>query len=156
MNHCLRLRCAAVTAMLALTVAILPVAAYAQDAQPTHKPLKAPTGIKLTFRNDSDRCAWLTPYWGLFYTPYSIIPGGPRMVNPHSRTEVGYAVNPVLPSQPIEIKVMVEITRNADCSGGTQKTLSEQNKGLNPHSLMVTPTSVLSGTSPNFHLSQPQ
>jgi len=103
-----------------------------------HKPLKAPAwAIYLTLDNNSNSCAWITIYRATFYLPWSIVgeaEGRPRFVRPHAKQVFGF----VFPQTPVpvpgEMKVRAEVTRNADCSGGTIRDIDSVNKSIFPDS----------------------
>jgi hypothetical protein len=52
------------------------------------------------------------------------------------------------------LKIRVDVTHNADCSGGTQKELQAAHFDRFPYVDMASATATLSGTTPNFSLSE--
>jgi hypothetical protein len=152
MNRNLFSRVAAAAAMLGLVLSIIPVAV---DSQSDPRPIY-PTQIELRFQNRSDRCALLKPFWkdADSLNKYTIFPKWPQFVGPGHEIVAGYGLMP--PPHlwtRIALKVVVEITRDADCTGGTQKDLEVEYKMPVP-TYSVTATFKLSGSSPSFSLSQ--
>ncbi len=77
-------------------------------------------------KNDSGHCAWVTAYTAYGMTRFEIVQdpnGRPRYVKP------GVSQQFMLPMEP-EMKLRAEITRNADCSGGTIADVYDVKKGL--------------------------
>ncbi len=56
--------------------------------------------------NDSDKCLWLTPYWSTPAGSFSIMSGGPRVLEAHHSTQVDYKT-PVLARTDIQMEVRV-------------------------------------------------
>lgn len=83
----------------------------------------------VTVFNKSDRCAWITIYWAPnFYIPYMIANRNdaerPQFVKPGESHK--------FPTGDVaEMKVRAEVTKNADCSGGTIKDTYDIRKDSN-------------------------
>jgi hypothetical protein len=67
--------------------------------------------------NDSDKCLWLTPYWSTPAGSFSIMDGGPRVLEAHHSTQVDYKT-PVLvhTNVQMEVRVRAEFFANG-CNG---------------------------------------
>jgi hypothetical protein len=70
----------------------------------------------VTIKNNSDKCAWVTIYFASFYTPWEIVnrpeASKPQFLRPGQEHFFGIG-------HETEIKIRAEVTKNADCSGGT-------------------------------------
>jgi hypothetical protein len=149
---------------LVLGLALAVLTTTAQASTPTPKPVKGPaTVVVVRVTNQSNTCAWVTIYWATFYTPWSIAGDAhnrPRFVHKGGFYDFAITVaNPMPVPIPAEIKVRTEVTRNADCSGGTLVNHEAVNKGIladpGTAGMKATVFSVLSGSNP-YHLSEPR
>jgi hypothetical protein len=82
--------------------------------------------------NDSDKCLWLTPYWATPIGSFSIMSGGPRVLEAHHSTQVDYKT-PVLfhTDVQMEVRLRAEFFTNG-CSGGKAADKSRDSYGK-PH-----------------------
>ena len=155
------------SARLAGAVGVLAAALVAtigpDTAAAAPKPLKGPLGITVRVTNQSRTCAWVTVYYARVYTPWTIASdphNRPRFVHPNAFYDFGVVIPDVLPKSPAEIKVRTEVARNANCSGGTVRDLSAENKAIygdQGAGHLKTVRSTLSGdVQHGLHLSKPE
>jgi hypothetical protein len=118
------------------------------------KKYDEPQSVVVHIVNHSNTCAWFTVYRAIILSNYRAEHSG--FVRPG--TSETFVAPPWNMNVRAQIKVRAEVTRTADCKGGTIADISEENKNVRPDpgsaDARATLTTRLTGTNP-YQLSVP-
>lgn len=92
--------------------------------------------IGVMVENETDKCAWITPYWSNKLAPWHQFRGDsvkPRWVEAHKRYNFAYLVIPKNILAPrVEMKVRAEVKAGPGCGGSNIADTDGVNKYLEP------------------------